>query len=105
MSRLKVDESIPIKNSCRLTPHHILFICGGAFDGLEDIVSRRVGTRASQMGFLSDRRDGIESPGSSFTQVIPEDLLHFGFIPEMVGRLPVTVGLEPLDKESLTQRC
>ena len=55
------------------------------------------------MGFLSDRRDGIESSGSYFTQVIPEDLLHFGFIPEMVGRLPVTVGLEPLDKESLIQ--
>ena len=93
----------PHQEFLQIDTHHILFICGGAFDGLEDIVSRRVGTRASQMGFLSDRRDGIESAGSSFTQVIPEDLLHFGFIPEMVGRLPVTVGLEPLDKESLIQ--
>ena len=93
----------PHQEFLQIDTHHILFICGGAFDGLEDIVSRRVGTRASQMGFLSDRRDGIESSGSYFTQVIPEDLLHFGFIPEMVGRLPVTVGLEPLDKESLIQ--
>ena len=93
----------PHQEFLQIDTHHILFICGGAFDGLEDIVSRRVGTRASQMGFLSDRRNGIESSGSYFTQVIPEDLLHFGFIPEMVGRLPVTVGLEPLDKESLIQ--
>ena len=93
----------PHQEFLQIDTHHILFICGGAFDGLEDIVSRRVGTRASQIGFLSDHRDGIESSGSYFTQVIPEDLLHFGFIPEMVGRLPVTVGREPLDKESLIQ--
>ena len=55
------------------------------------------------MGFLSDRRDRNGTNGSFLTQVIPEDLLHFGFIPEMVGRLPVTVGLESLDKESLVR--
>lgn len=55
------------------------------------------------MGFLSDRRNGNETNSSSLTQVIPEDLLHFGFIPEMVGRLPVTVGLESLSKDSLVR--
>ena len=96
----------PHQEFLQIDTRHILFICGGAFDGLEDIVSRRLGIVSTQMGFLSDRRngrDGIETSGSSLTQVIPEDLLHFGFIPEMVGRLPVTVGLESLDKESLIQ--
>ena len=93
----------PHQEFLQIDTRHILFICGGAFDGLEDIVSRRLGTKSTQIGFLSDRRDGIDTGGSSLTQVIPEDLLHFGFIPEMVGRLPVTVGLESLGKKSLMQ--
>ena len=55
------------------------------------------------MGFLAGGRDSVEVDGSALTQVIPEDLLQYGFIPEMVGRLPVTVGLESLDKDSLVQ--
>ncbi len=93
----------PHQEFLQIDTRHILFICGGAFDGLEEIVSKRLGTDTSQMGFLSDRREGAEPDGSSLTQVIPEDLLHFGFIPEMVGRLPVTVGLESLDKDSLVR--
>jgi len=93
----------PHQEFLQIDTRHILFICGGAFDGLEDIVAKRLGTGETQMGFLSDRRDGLETDGSSLTQVIPEDLLHFGFIPEMVGRLPVTVGLESLDKDSLVR--
>jgi len=93
----------PHQEFLQIDTRHILFICGGAFDGLEEIVAKRLGTDTSQMGFLSNRREGVESDGSSLTQVIPEDLLHFGFIPEMVGRLPVTVGLESLDKDSLVQ--
>ena len=93
----------PHQEFLQIDTRHILFICGGAFDGMEDIVSKRLGTRSTQMGFLSGRHDEIEANGSSLTQVIPEDLLHFGFIPEMVGRLPVTVGLESLDKGSLIQ--
>ncbi|MEE3249547.1 MAG: ATP-dependent Clp protease ATP-binding subunit ClpX [Chloroflexota bacterium] len=93
----------PHQEFLQIDTRHILFICGGAFDGLEEIVSRRLGTHSTQMGFLSDQRDRIVAGGSSLTQVIPEDLLHFGFIPEMVGRLPVTVGLESLDKDSLVR--
>ncbi|MEC8910375.1 MAG: ATP-dependent Clp protease ATP-binding subunit ClpX, partial [Chloroflexota bacterium] len=93
----------PHQEFLQIDTRHILFICGGAFDGLEEIVSKRLGTHSPQMGFLSDYRDRILTDGSSLTQVIPEDLLNFGFIPEMVGRLPVTVGLESLDKDSLVR--
>lgn len=93
----------PHQEFLQIDTRNILFICGGAFDGLEEIVSKRLGSGSSQMGFLAVGRIGEEPDGSSLTQVIPEDLLHFGFIPEMVGRLPVTVGLESLDKDSLVQ--
>ena len=93
----------PHQEFLQIDTRNILFICGGAFDGLEEIVSKRLGSGSSQMGFLAVGRSGGEPDGSSLTQVIPEDLLHFGFIPEMVGRLPVTVGLESLDKDSLVQ--
>ena len=91
----------PHQEFIQIDTRNILFICGGAFAGLEDIVAKRISSGNSQMGFLSSGRDGVESEGSALTQVIPADLLQFGFIPEMVGRLPVTVSLELLDKESL----
>ena len=93
----------PHQEFLQIDTRHILFICGGAFDGLEEIVAKRLGAGSSQMGFLAGGRDGVEYNGSALTQVIPEDLLQFGFIPEMVGRLPVTVGLESLDKDSLVR--
>jgi ATP-dependent Clp protease ATP-binding subunit ClpX len=94
----------PHQEFLQIDTRHILFICGGAFDGLEEIVAKRLGSGSTQLGFLAEGRDGAAEPeGSVLTQVIPEDLLHFGFIPEMVGRLPVTVGLESLDKDSLVQ--
>ena len=94
----------PHQEFLQIDTRHILFICGGAFDGLEEIVAKRLGSGSTQLGFLAEGRDGAEElEGSVLTQVIPEDLLHFGFIPEMVGRLPVTVGLASLDKDSLVQ--
>ena len=93
----------PHQEFIQIDTRNILFICGGAFAGLEEVIANRTGASNSQIGFLAGSRDGTESEGSSFTQVIPEDLLHFGFIPEMVGRLPVTVGLESLDKDSLVR--
>jgi len=93
----------PHQEFLQIDTRNILFICGGAFDGLEEIVAKRLGAGSSQMGFLSGTRSGEELDGSSLTQVVPEDLLQFGFIPEMVGRLPVTVGLESLDKDSLVR--
>ncbi|PKB70597.1 MAG: ATP-dependent protease ATP-binding subunit ClpX [SAR202 cluster bacterium Io17-Chloro-G6] len=93
----------PHQEFLQIDTRNILFICGGAFDGLEEIVTKRLGSGASQLGFLAGGRTAAESEGSALTQVVPEDLLQFGFIPEMVGRLPVTVGLESLDKESLVR--
>ena len=93
----------PHQEFLQIKTHNILFICGGSFDGLGEIVTKRLSSGSSQMGFLAGGRNGAEQEGSALTQVIPEDLLQFGFIPEMVGRLPVTVGLEPLDKDSLVQ--
>jgi len=93
----------PHQEFLQIDTRNILFICGGAFDGLEGIVTKRLGAGASRMGFLAGGRTSSQPEGSALTQVVPEDLLQFGFIPEMVGRLPVTVGLESLDKESLVR--
>ena len=79
---------------------NILFICGGAFAGLDRVISQR--GKGSAMGFGADVRDvddrGI---GEVFKQLEPEDLLKFGLIPEFVGRLPVLATLEDLDKPAL----
>jgi ATP-dependent Clp protease ATP-binding subunit ClpX len=76
----------------------ILFICGGMFDGLDDIIARRVGQQV--MGFTEipkeDKREAVRS-----ARIEPEDLIGFGLIPELVGRLPVVARLEPLTEEQL----
>ena len=82
---------------------HPLFNCGGALYGREDFVHNCVGAVATAQVSSSGGRNSVEHDGSALTQVIPEDLLQYGFIPEMVGRLPVTVGLESLDKDSLVR--
>ncbi|MCI9079801.1 MAG: ATP-dependent Clp protease ATP-binding subunit ClpX [Lachnospiraceae bacterium] len=79
---------------------NILFICGGAFDGLENIISTRIGRKS--IGFnaeISTKRD--ENIGDLFRQVLPEDFVKFGIIPELIGRLPVNVALDLLDEEAL----
>jgi len=79
---------------------NILFICGGAFDGLEKIVENRIGEKA--MGFsakLMERED--RNIGELFRQVMPQDLVKFGLIPEFIGRMPVHVALDMLDEEAL----
>ncbi len=78
----------------------ILFICGGAFDGMERVISRRLGTRAIGYGKGGDvaiDRDNL------LKYVMPQDLKSFGLIPELVGRLPVLTYLRPLDKAALRQ--
>ncbi len=92
----------PHQEFLQIDTRNILFICGGAFDGLEAVVSGRLAA-GTQMGFLGGSRSRQGTDGSTMTHVTPEDLLDFGFIPEMVGRLPVTVVLEPLDKDSLVR--
>jgi len=81
---------------------NILFICGGAFVGLDDIVRRRIGMKG--MGFGADiRRKDERSTSDLLTEVQPEDLLKFGMIPEFIGRLPVIATLEELDEGALVR--
>jgi ATP-dependent Clp protease ATP-binding subunit ClpX len=79
---------------------NILFICGGAFAGLEKIIAQR--GKGSAMGFGADvRDDDLRGVGEVFTELEPEDLLKFGLIPEFVGRLPVIATLTDLDEDAL----
>ena len=81
---------------------NILFICGGAFDGLEKIIAARTGQKS--IGFnaeIAEKKD--ENIGDLFRQVLPEDFVKFGIIPELVGRLPINVALDLLDEEALTK--
>ncbi|MEN6357004.1 MAG: ATP-dependent Clp protease ATP-binding subunit ClpX [Armatimonadota bacterium] len=81
---------------------NVLFICGGAFDGLEDIIGRRISDNS--MGFRAEVKSKIKkNPGEMFKHVLPEDLLKFGLIPEFVGRLPVVSTLDSLDEEALVK--
>jgi ATP-dependent Clp protease ATP-binding subunit ClpX len=78
---------------------NMLFICGGAFSGLERIIQSRVGKRA--IGFDAQVRSVDQRAGVILAKVLPEDLMSFGLIPEFVGRLPVVATVEDLDRESL----
>lgn len=90
----------PEQSFIKINTKNILFICGGAFDGLNDIVSRRLST--SSMGFHSiDQVKFDKNDPDIFTHVEPEDLQKFGLIPELIGRLPVISGLHALDEGAL----
>jgi ATP-dependent Clp protease ATP-binding subunit ClpX len=93
----------PQQEYIQLNTKDILFICGGAFDGLEKIIEARTGRR--QIGFnnLNGKKESIANPTQMFAEVEPDDLLRYGMIPELVGRLPVTVALESLDEKSLVR--
>ena len=94
----------PQQEYIQINTKDILFVCGGAFDGLEKIIEARTGRR--QIGFSKVETDPVKLAKLSknaFSEVEPDDLLRFGLIPELVGRLPVTVPLEGLDEESLVR--
>ncbi len=81
----------------------VLFICGGTFEGLDQIIAERIGTRG-QLGFASGqegRRQREMTAAELFREITPDDLMTFGLIPELVGRLPVTVSIEPLDQAAM----
>ncbi|MDC7709898.1 ATP-dependent Clp protease ATP-binding subunit ClpX [Vogesella indigofera] len=80
---------------------NILFICGGAFDGLEKIIRRRSEKGGIGFGAEVTSKDGGKSLSALFQDVEPEDLIRFGLIPELIGRLPVVATLEELDEEAL----
>jgi ATP-dependent Clp protease ATP-binding subunit ClpX len=91
----------PQQEYIQINTRHILFICGGAFDGLEKIIEARTGKRQIGFGGVDD----VKRIGASnlFEEVEPEDLLRFGLIPELVGRLPVSVTLDNLDENALVR--
>lgn len=94
----------PHQEFIQIDTSNILFICGGAFDGVEQIIKRRLGKKV--IGFGADFADGVKGDlkaGEYLKYILPEDLLKFGLIPEFVGRLPVLATLEPLDEETLVR--
>ncbi len=78
---------------------NILFICGGAFDSLEKVVARRIGKKT--VGFEAEKKYVNQDSPEILDRVLPADLIEYGLIPEMVGRLPVTATLRPLDETAL----
>ncbi len=92
----------PQQEFIQVDTKNILFIVGGAFDGIETIVKERLGDKT--IGFGTDSREAEEVTDKNILQhVIPEDLLKFGLIPEFIGRLPVMTALEKLDEDDLVR--
>jgi len=91
----------PHQEFLQIDTTNILFICGGAFDGMDKVIQRRVGQKT--IGFNSDIRSAKEDPKELLKQIQPEDLIKYGLIPEFVGRLPVVVSLEELDSKALVR--
>lgn len=91
----------PHQEFIQIDTTNILFVCGGAFDGLEQMIKRRIGKKV--IGFNSATEQKDLKPGEYLGLVLPEDLLKFGLIPEFVGRLPVISTLEPLDEDTLVR--
>ena len=90
----------PQQEMIRINTKNILFICGGAFEGLDKIINNRVG--AKQIGFGAEIKSASEyDKYEIYEKLIPDDLIKFGLIPEFVGRLPVISSLRELDKEAL----
>ena len=89
----------PEQSLIPINTENILFICGGSFNGLTDIISRREGK--AEIGFTKDNKQTLKVYDESLDLLRPEDLIEFGFIPELVGRLPVISTLETLNEEAL----
>ncbi|MDO3660710.1 ATP-dependent protease ATP-binding subunit ClpX [Bacillus sp. C28GYM-DRY-1] len=89
----------PHQEFIQIDTTNILFICGGAFDGIEQIIKRRLGQKV--IGFGGDNKAADLEKEDLLSKVLPEDLLRFGLIPEFIGRLPVIASLEKLDEEAL----
>jgi ATP-dependent Clp protease ATP-binding subunit ClpX len=94
----------PEQQYIQMDTSHILFICGGSFDGITDIIRKRIGR--SRIGFTADPARGVHSEQDDaqvLNQVTPEDVLQFGLIPELVGRLPIITPLMPLTSDAMVQ--
>lgn len=92
----------PHQELIQIDTSNILFICGGAFDGLEKIVEKRLDRKS--IGFNAEiAKKSSREIGEIFKEIIPQDLVKFGLIPEFVGRVPINVSLEGLDREALVR--
>ncbi|HLA95740.1 MAG TPA: ATP-dependent Clp protease ATP-binding subunit ClpX, partial [Pyrinomonadaceae bacterium] len=91
----------PQQEFTQLDTTNILFVCGGAFIGLEKVVEKRL--RNKSLGFQADIKTSHVRQQEALTNLEPEDLMHYGLIPEFVGRLPVVGTLQPLDEGALVQ--
>jgi ATP-dependent Clp protease ATP-binding subunit ClpX len=93
----------PEQQYIQMDTTNILFICGGTFVGLTDIIRRRIGHCAIGFANEGQLRDDVREEGEILAQVAPEDLVEFGMIPEFVGRMPVICTLEPMDVDTLVR--
>ncbi|MEG1524736.1 MAG: ATP-dependent Clp protease ATP-binding subunit ClpX [Clostridia bacterium] len=90
----------PHQEFIQIDTTNILFICGGAFSGIDKIIEKRIGQKL--MGFGADVQSNVEKDiGETLKSILPEDLLKYGLIPEFVGRMPIIVTLENLDEDAL----
>ncbi len=93
----------PEQSYIQISTEHILFVCGGTFSGLEELIGRRVGRE--MIGFAADPGEAVATADEDYAELIaqvdPRDLIEFGLIPEFVGRLPVVTSLHPLTVEDL----
>jgi ATP-dependent Clp protease ATP-binding subunit ClpX len=92
----------PHQDFIQINTTNILFVCGGAFDGLERIIEQRIGRKSIGFGAPSTKLAKREK-AEILTLLQPEDLLKYGFIPEFIGRLPITVTLHPLDESDIVR--
>ncbi|MCH8242731.1 MAG: ATP-dependent Clp protease ATP-binding subunit ClpX [Planctomycetes bacterium] len=93
----------PEQQYIQLDTTNILFICGGTFVGLSDIIRRRIGQAAIGFSNEGDHYDETHEEGEVLAKVTPEDLVEYGMIPEMVGRMPIITTLDPLDVDTLVR--
>ncbi|TVR18975.1 MAG: ATP-dependent Clp protease ATP-binding subunit ClpX [Anaerolineaceae bacterium] len=92
----------PHQEFLQINTANILFICGGTFDGIDQVIGRRTGAK-NRIGFDASANRATIDLAQLLRQVKPEDLIQHGLIPELVGRLPVLTSIEPLDRESLVR--
>ncbi|MBE6876228.1 MAG: ATP-dependent Clp protease ATP-binding subunit ClpX [Ruminococcus sp.] len=91
----------PNQECLQINTKNILFICGGAFDGLEQVIMKR--TQPSGLGFGAEVTSKKQTDDNIFTKAIPQDLVRFGMVPEFVGRLPILTVLDQLDEDALVR--
>jgi ATP-dependent Clp protease ATP-binding subunit ClpX len=91
----------PHQEFIQIDTTNVLFICGGAFDGIDQIIKRRLGKKV--IGFGSETDDSDLKEDQYLSKILPEDLLRYGLIPEFIGRLPVIASLEHLDEAALVE--